>query len=248
MINILFLPPQRLIIVLILLLFVGCSSNRQSYHAPVYSHDLINKLGYYQVKQGDTLYSIGIRSGLGYHRLAKWNKIFPPYRLKIGQKIKLFKPKQKLRHQNNHLKKSTKSPRNSQKSLTISKVNKKMLKLYWQWPIQGKVLKSFKQTDKKGIDIGAKVGQKVHAASHGKVVYSGSGLKGYDNLVIIKHNNLFLSAYANNRRLLVKEGQTIKKGQLIAEVGRLEGKPTALHFEIRKNGQPVNPIHFLPKK
>ena len=229
-------------------------------YAPVrpYQRDLVNSDKYYVVKKGDTLYSIGFRSGHGYQRLSEWNRISPPYKLQVGQKIKLFKSKQKLRttiRKKNKktvlTKKRTPSQKKripSQKTSTISNDNKKMLKFYWQWPLKGRILKYFSSTGSKGIDIYGKIGQKVRSASSGKVVYSGSGLKGYGNLLIIKHNYLYLSAYANNRRLLVKEGQIVKKGQVIAEVGQVGGKKTSLHFEIRKNGKPVNPLNYLPKK
>jgi lipoprotein NlpD len=110
------------------------------------------------------------------------------------------------------------------------------------------VLKRFSKKSNSGIDIAGRIGQKVRSAASGRVVYSGSGLAGYGNLLIIKHNSLYLSAYANNSLLLVKEGQTVKKGQVIAKVGRVGGHQVSLHFEIRKNGKPVNPLRYLPKK
>jgi len=239
------------LLVFFILTITGCSTTQN--YAPVrpYQRDLVNSDKYYYVKQGDTLYSIGFRSGHGYKRLSYWNKIPPPYNLKIGQKIQLFKPKQKLVTKNRNQTKKTISKKvrsSSQKTSTKSNNNKKVLKLYWQWPIKGKILKTFSQTGSKGIDIYGKLGQKVRSAASGKVVYSGSGLKGYGNLLIIKHNYLYLSAYANNRRLLVKEGQVVKKGHVIAEVGRVGGKQTSLHFEIRKDGNPVNPVKYLPRK
>ncbi len=232
----------------------GCSS-KQNY-APVrsYNQDFLKSNKLYQVKPGDTLYSIGFRSGLGYQKLAKWNNISPPYKLLIGQKIKLFQAKKlakKASRRPEKVGKLTKVRTSSQKKIikkvTISYNNQKLLKLYWQWPIKGKILKNFSQTGRKGLDISGFKGQKIKSAASGKVVYSGDGLKGYGNLLIIKHNYLYLSAYANNRRLLVKEGQRIKKGQIIAEVGQVKGKKTSLHFEIRKNGKPVDPINYLPK-
>ena len=235
----------------LIITLAGCSTTQN--YAPVrpYQRDLVNSDKYYIVKQGDTLYSIGFRSGHGYKRLSDWNKIPPPYILKVGRKIKLFEYKQRPRSEKRSRGKktvSTKVRSSSQKTSTNSNNNKKVLKLHWQWPIQGKVLKTFSQTGGKGIDIDGKLGQKVRSAASGKIVYSGSGLKGYGNLLIIKHNYLYLSAYANNRRLLVKEGQHVKKGQVIAEVGRVGGKQTSLHFEIRKNGNPVNPVKYLPRK
>ena len=113
--------------------------------------------------------------------------------------------------------------------------------------MQGKIIKTYWQSGKKGIDIAGSHGQIVTAAATGKVVYSGNGVLGYSNLVIIKHNELYLSAYSNNRQLLVTEGQQIKQGQAIAEIGINHNKPAFLHFEIRKNGKSVNPSQYLPK-
>jgi lipoprotein NlpD len=137
---------------------------------------------------------------------------------------------------------------NEQKKSIISIDNTNMLKLYFQWPIKGKILKSFSTADNKGIDIAGEMGQEVSAAEAGKVVYSGQGLIGYGNLLIIKHNDLYLSAYANNSRLLVAEGYAVEKGQVIAKMGQAGSNKASLHFEIRKNGKPVNPLNFLPKK
>jgi lipoprotein NlpD len=123
-----------------------------------------------------------------------------------------------------------------------------MLELNFGWPIKGRVLKSFSPPRNKGIDIAGKQGQSIKATEAGKVVYGGHGLIGFGKLLIIKHNNDYLSAYANNSRLLVNEGQHVQKGQVIAEVGNVGIKRTSLHFEIRKNGKPVNPLKLLPKK
>lgn len=136
----------------------------------------------------------------------------------------------------------------SQKKSNISIDNEIVLKLNFQWPIKGKILKNFPQSDSKGIDITGKFGQPVSATEAGKVVYSGQGLLGYGNLLIIKHNDLYLSAYANNSQLLVAEGQSVKKGQHIALVGQMGSNQATLHFEIRKNGKPVNPLSLLPGK
>ncbi|MGZ4954650.1 MAG: peptidoglycan DD-metalloendopeptidase family protein [Methylobacter sp.] len=136
----------------------------------------------------------------------------------------------------------------AQKKSIISIDNGNMLKLNFQWPIKGKILKSFSHADNKGIDIAGEMGQDVTAAEAGKVVYSGQGLIGYGNLLIIKHNDLYLSAYANNSLLLVAEGYTVEKGEVIAKVGQAGSNKTSLHFEIRKNGKPVNPVNFLPER
>ena len=122
-----------------------------------------------------------------------------------------------------------------------------MLKLNFQWPLQGKIYKTFPQTDNKGIEIAGKGGQSVQAAEAGKAVYCGNGMTGFGNLAIIKHNETYLSAYANNSKLMIKEGQRVTKGQTIGQIGSSRFKKAALHFEIRKNGKPVNPLTLLPK-
>lgn len=115
----------------------------------------------------------------------------------------------------------------------------------WIWPTQGKVLEGFSESSK-GVDIAGKTGQAVLASAPGKVVYSGSGLRGYGNLIIIKHNDTYLSAYAHNSKLLMKEGQTVIRGQKIAEMGNTDASQIKLHFEIRKHGKPVDPLQHLP--
>ncbi|MGZ5010841.1 MAG: peptidoglycan DD-metalloendopeptidase family protein [Methylobacter sp.] len=156
-----------------------------------------------------------------------------------------YRPAYKVHPFNNTSEKIGSSP---QKKPIISIDNANMLKLNFQWPIKGKILKSFSQADNKGIDIAGAMGQNVSAAEGGKVVYSGQGLIGYGNLLIIKHNDLYLSAYANNSQLLVTEGYTVEKGDVIAKVGQAGSNKTSLHFEIRKNGKPVNPLNLLPEK
>ncbi|MDP2828396.1 MAG: peptidoglycan DD-metalloendopeptidase family protein [Sulfuricellaceae bacterium] len=119
--------------------------------------------------------------------------------------------------------------------------------LDWAWPSKGKLVASFNESNNsKGIDIAGKSGQAVLAAESGKVVYSGSGLRGYGKLVIIKHNKTFLSAYAHNSQILVKEGQSVTKGQRIAEMGNSDADQIKLHFEIRRLGKPVDPLRYLP--
>lgn len=120
----------------------------------------------------------------------------------------------------------------------------------WIWPVSGKVISTFSQSDvsRKGIDISSPIGKSVHASNNGTVVYSGDGLRGYGELIIIKHSNNLLSAYAHNTSRLVKEGAVVNQGQVIAKSGKgTDGRPL-LHFEIRKNGQPVNPLSYLPKQ
>jgi lipoprotein NlpD len=117
----------------------------------------------------------------------------------------------------------------------------------WTWPAEGKVVSSFNE-GRKGIDIAGKSGQPVLAAGAGKVMYAGSGIRGYGNLVIVKHTNNLLSAYAHNKTILVKEGQNVAKGQKIAEMGDSDTDGVKLHFEIRQQGKPVDPTKFLPNR
>lgn len=118
----------------------------------------------------------------------------------------------------------------------------------WQWPTSGKVISSFSDSGNKGIDFGGKAGDPVVAAADGKVVYVGTGIRGFGQLLIVKHNATFLSAYAHNRKILVAEGQQVKRGQKVAEMGNTDSEIIKLHFEIRKQGKPTDPAAFLPKR
>ena len=118
----------------------------------------------------------------------------------------------------------------------------------WIWPAAGRVLAGFSESTNKGVDILGKVGDPVLASASGRVVYSGTGLRGYGKLVIIKHNQTYLSAYAHNSNLLVREGQNVARGQKIAEIGNTDSTQAKLHFEIRRLGKPVDPLKFLPDR
>ena len=120
--------------------------------------------------------------------------------------------------------------------------------LAWIWPSSGSLLRGFDEISNKGLDLGGAAGDAVLAALDGRVVYAGSGLRGYGNLVILKHNNTYLSAYAHNQTLLVKEDQNVRKGQKIAEMGSSDSDRTKLHFEIRRLGKPVDPAKYLPSR
>jgi lipoprotein NlpD len=121
-------------------------------------------------------------------------------------------------------------------------------KVDWSWPVSGKLVAKFADPGNKGVDIAARLGDPVLASAPGRVVYSGSGLRGYGKLVIIKHNSTYLSAYAHNNQILVKEGQSVAKGQKIGEVGATDADAPKLHFEIRRLGKPVDPLKFLPER
>jgi len=230
---------------------------------------------YQTVSNRRNFQSITLSSAYGFQRPTFWNQQSSSGYMMVGTTIKQpeaklidkkqqhsakngtvsrpIKPIGSLIDKNTHNKQTAKieiahkSKRQHQKSID-SIDNKKMLDLSFIWPIKGRVLKRFSLTRNKGIDIVGKQGQPVKSAEAGKVVYCAQGLIGFGKLIIIKHNDDYLSAYANNSRLLVNEGQNVKKGQVIAKVGDVGIKRTSLHFEIRKNGKPVNPIHLLPKK
>ena len=146
---------------------------------------------------------------------------------------------------------SVKPRTTSRKPVRVEKrpVSRQQKSIAWHWPSKGVIVSGFSPSKgKKGLDIRGKLGQSVIAAASGNVVYSGSGLIGYGNLIIIKHNDTYLSAYGHNRRLLVKEGSTVKQGQKIAEMGDSSKEGVILHFEIRRDGKPVNPLSYLPKR
>lgn len=223
-----------------------------------------NKSGYHIVSEGDTLYSIAWRYNFDYKEVAIWNQIKAPYTIYPGQVIRL-KPvlKKKGSNLNNPsastTKKTVKQPLPKKKPKPVNKKTTQVTKnisstslpkgpVKWHWPTNGKISKKNSPTAKKGLNILGRAGQSVKAAAAGEVVYSGGGLVGYGKLIIIKHSDTYLSAYAYNSKLLVKEGDIVKAGQTISEMGRDHTGKTLLHFEIRKNGKPVNPVRFLPKK
>jgi len=228
----------------------------------------------HKVGPGDSLYSIGFYYGHDYRDIAEWNNIDAPYVIRDGQWLRVAPPdkrwfeEQKRQRQTSG--KSIASPKNLSKKLSKKtrheSVVSRPVKIkkvpvaedftdkighinFWAWPAEGRLLnagKAFSQRNK-GIDIGGKRGQLVYATAQGKVVYGGSGLIGYGKLIIIKHNKTYLSAYAHNEKILVKEGDIVKRGQKIANMGRTPDNRIQLHFEIRRNGKPVDPLRFLKR-
>jgi len=197
------------------------------------------------VRRGDSLSLIAYEYNVSVRHLASINGLRSPYVIHPGQTLKLTASKPKRASQSATKSKTTRSA----KKTTVASSPTADSKISWQWPVSGKLISSFdaNKSDRKGIDIAAREGRAIKAAAPGKVVYSGNGLISYGNLVIIKHNRTYLSAYAHNRRLLVKEGEIIKSGQKIAELGKTGTDSPYLHFEIRKNGKPVNPLEYLPR-
>jgi len=205
------------------------------------------------VRDGDTLYSLARRHDISAGELARINKLKSPWLLKPGQTLSLNsrstpKPKPKPAKRTPGAGRATvvaATPQAGRKPAAVVSGNRQV---NWSWPVKGTVLTRFDQSrnNSKGIDIAGREGSTVRAAAPGKVVYSGNGLISYGNLVIIKHNRSYLSAYAYNRKLLVSEGDNVDAGQKIAELGRPGTDSPRLHFEIRKNGKPVNPLSYLP--
>jgi lipoprotein NlpD len=259
---------------ILLLLLAGCSS---SWRAPIETraaavpanrhadlpgpHDAT-----YRVRRGDTLYAIAWHSNNDYRQLARWNGIRSPYTIYPGQVLRLRPPPAPPR-------KNTPPPPREAKQTTRPAVPARASSpppqsqpaprpaprqepvsagkaLRWAWPANGQLKSRYKADDplRKGIKLGGQPGEPVRAAESGKVMYSGSGLIGYGRLIIIKHNENYLSAYGHNRKLLVEQGQQVTKGQKIAELGTSnDGKPL-LHFEIRRRGKPVDPLALLPRR
>ncbi len=231
---------------LILTLF-SCVSNHNS--DVYYDYDY----GYHTVLKGDTLYSIAFRHGIDYKKIARWNNIRAPFTIYAGQRLKLspsnvtsksYQAKKPVKASSASVTKKKPANNNS-----ISKPISKPIKHDWDWPTKGVVTRTYspRSGGNKGIDISGKIGQPVLAASAGKVVYSGNGLASYGNLIIIKHSEQFISAYAHNKKLFVKEGGDVKRGEKIAELGSTGTSEAKLHFEIRYKGKPVDPIKYLPK-
>ena len=235
-----------------LMLMVGCSTPRTK---PASVTDRSGGSseptppGYYRVKKGDTLARIALDHGQAPRDVVQWNKAanpsFNPNVIEVGDLIMVKAPAG-----TKPAKVAEKKP-SSEKSDSVASTpepakNEVVAEpgIRLSWPAKGKVTGEFSETNK-GIDIAGKVGEPVLAASDGKVVYAGNSLRGYGNLVIVKHDNTYLTAYAHNSKLLVKEGDTVRKGQKIAEMGDTDTTAAKLHFELRVNGKPVNPTPYL---
>ena len=217
---------------------------------------VVKKPSHHKVLGGDTLYSISWNYNLDYKQVARWNNIRAPYVIYPGQSVRLTAPLAKKTVVKKTVPSRTK-PVVKKPAVKKPEVAKKVSKkeesvkfarnINWQWPTKGKLIKSNSPISKKGLDIAGKKGQHIKASGAGVVVYSGSGLLGYGRLIIIKHNETYLSAYAHNSVLMVKEGDRVASGQQIAKMGQDSNGQTLLHFEIRKNGNPVAPAKYLPK-
>lgn len=223
---------------------------------------------YHVVEPGETLYSIGWLYGYDYRQIAQWNNIPSPYALRKGQRLRVA-PVRGDASSNTSIngKASAHSPQTAQVSNASddkkggndlagprpqsSEAATGNDTVTWAWPLKGgKLVQTFnaQEPGSRGIDLIGYEGQPVYSVAGGRVVYSGGGLPQYGKLVIIKHSDEFLSAYAHNQRLRVKEGDQLQAGEHIADMGRNNANKIVLHFEIRRNGKPVDPLEYLPKR
>ena len=204
--------------------------------------------GFHEVVQGDTLYSISFRYGLDYREVSRWNNISEGYVIYPGQRLRLIPSSaDKLVPPSSSIAKpgpgsSIAEPLPPPRPITGQKIVK------WGWPTNGNIIASNSPIAQKGVDITGTEGQDIEAAAEGIVVYSGSGLLGYGKLIIIKHNETFLSAYAHNQVMQVKEGDTVNAEQIIGKMGKGSKGTPLLHFEIRREGKPVDPLQYLPTR
>ena len=208
-------------------------------------------------RPGDTLYMIAWEAGLDYRQLADWNGLITPYKINSGMRIRLSDP-------GGDGKVGTWVTALSSEGLTATTVASEAISgasesgvksntldpkyrvSHWLWPVTGPIIQHFTgKAGNNGVDISGRKGTRIRAAADGVVVYAGSGLRGYGQLLIIQHNDVFLSAYAHNQALLVGEGATVRSGQTIAEMGDTDAESPRLHFEIRRDGKPVNPLDYL---
>ncbi len=229
------------------------------------------KPGYYTVKPGDTLIRIALDNGLNWRDLAKWNGLDNANLIEVGQVLRVVTPgvdagavsarpvaSAKVESRPLDGKPAPAASGASAASAAASTPSAAAVPppaaaggdddLPWGWPASGSVAAGFDEVKNKGLVFNGKAGDPVLAAADGRVVYAGSGLRGYGNLVIIKHNAIYLTAYAHNQTLLVKEDQAVRKGQKIAEMGSSDADQVKLHFEVRKQGKPIDPAKLLPSR
>jgi lipoprotein NlpD len=236
-------------LLLLSLILTGCGSRNQP--APVIERQWQPYSKYQKshvVLRGETLYAIAFRYDTDFRTLARLNHLSPPYSLRVGQVLSVHgaspTPAPRVQQSVNRGRPNVSNPSYS----PAINYRQYSSSLGWLWPVRGKIITSFMPTQgKKGINIACKKGEVIRASSGGIVAYSGNGLAGYGNLIIIKHNNEFLTAYGNNARNVVTEGQRVRAGQVIAVAGMIDRQYWGVHFEIRARGTPVNPLNYLSK-
>lgn len=244
----------------------GVAGQPASAAAALPGQENAGKPGYYTVKAGDTLTRIGLENGQSPRDLARWNALENPNLIEVGQVLRVAPPgKDPLpagqgavaapvvaAAADARVKARPLSAKNGDAAAKPAAQTPGSAvtteELTFGWPGGGSVLERFDESRNKGIDIAGKAGDPVLAAADGRVVYAGSGLRGYGNLIILKHNNTYLTAYAHNQILLVKEDQNVRAGQKIAEMGSSDADRVKLHFEVRRQGKPVDPLKYLPSR
>ncbi|NIM43451.1 MAG: peptidoglycan DD-metalloendopeptidase family protein [Hydrogenophaga sp.] len=228
------------------------------------------RVGYVTVQPGDTLYRIALNAGQDWRDIATWNNLPNPNAIEVGQLLRVVPPAATAAA-------PAPAPNGvSTAPVTSSGVTSRPLsetspaaapapappaapapapapaaagdEIQFVWPASGAVIANFDENTNKGVSIGGKIGDPVVAAADGRVVYAGAGLRGYGNLIILQHNNTYLTAYAHNQALLVRENQAVRQGQKIAEMGSSDTDRVKLHFEVRRQGKPVDPLSHLPKR
>ena len=217
------------------------------------------KPGYYTVKPGDTLLRIAFDNGQTMKDVARWSQVENPNHIEVGQVLRVVPPgssevvvkpiPKSVVTANAAVLPASAASAATAASSAASVVSKPVAvdsEPNWIWPAAGVVVAGFDEVKNKGVDIGGTAGEPVMAAADGRVIYVGAGIRGYGNLIILKHDNVFLTAYAHNQTLLVKEDQSVLKGQKIAEMGSSDTERVKLHFEMRRLGKPVDPAKYLP--
>jgi lipoprotein NlpD len=254
---------------------VATGAAAESAPKPSLGTENAGKPGYYTVRPADTLIRVGLETGQNWRDIQKWNNIENPNVLEVGQVLRVVAPGvdpnatasrgivgARVEAKPLDIKPgasapgaaaaSTVAPASTVSTAPAASTSPASAKdddeMNWMWPAQGSLVSAFDDTRNKGISISGKAGDPVFAAAEGRVVYAGSGLRGYGNLVIVKHNETFLTAYAHNQTLLVKEDQPVRRGQKIAEMGSTDSDKVVLHFEIRRRGKPVDPTRLLPAR
>ena len=215
------------------------------------------KPGYYTVKPGETLMRISSDHGQNWKDIARWSNLENPNVIEVGQVLRVVPPSSATPSAAPvapavagaaTTAAATPAPAPAPTAAPAEAPAASDSNLGFIWPSSGTVIAGFDDSRNKGLDIGGKAGDPVMAAADGRVIYSGAGLRGYGNLILIKHNNTYLTAYAHNQTLLVKDDQVVKKGQKIAEMGSSDADRVKLHFEVRRQGKPVDPSRYLPSR
>ena len=233
------------------------------------------KPGYFTVRPGDTLFRIALESGQSPRDLQAWNNLTNPNLIEVGQVLRVVppvvattavsapsvaapaatgvtttpvSPSAVAARPLDGTAGTAATPATTAAAPASAPASAGADDLTFLWPAQGQVIANFDEAKNKGISIAGRIGDPVVASADGRVVYAGAGLRGYGNLIILKHNNTFLTAYAHNQALLVREDQAVRQGQKIAEMGSSDADRVKLHFEVRRQGKPVDPLGFLPRR